>query len=88
MTPDFISAHRHSIGHRDEVLASATCGCFFCCETFPPSEVTEWTDESDDVGQTALCPRCGIDSVIGAASGYPLTPEFLRRMHDHWFWPS
>lgn len=34
---------------------------------------------------TALCPRCGIDSVIGSPSGYPVTPEFLGRTREHWF---
>ena len=24
------------------------------------------------------------DSVIGFASGYPVTGEFLKQMHDHW----
>ncbi len=30
-------------------------------------------------------PRCGIDSVIGSRSGFPLTPEFLAGMKQHWF---
>jgi hypothetical protein len=36
-------------------------------------------------GQTALCPKCGIDAVIGSASGYPISREFLAEMHRHWF---
>jgi hypothetical protein len=32
-----------------------------------------------------MCARCGIDSVIANASGYPITTEFLKKMHDHWF---
>ncbi|MCE7962609.1 MAG: hypothetical protein DYH05_08955 [Acidobacteria bacterium ACB1] len=32
-----------------------------------------------------LCPKCGIDSVIGSNSGYPINDEFLRRMRSHWF---
>jgi hypothetical protein len=39
-------------------------------------------DEGDG---TALSPECGIDSVIGSASGYPVTLDFLRRMQEHWF---
>jgi hypothetical protein len=46
-----------------------------------PSEIEEWTDE----GKTAMCPRCGIDSVIGSASGFPMSSNFLRQMHSHWF---
>ena len=85
MTPDVVRAHRHSIRHRDEILASTVCGCFHCCGTFPPSEIAEWTDAWEGVGQTALCPQCGVDSVIGFESGYPVTRAFLKQMHDHWF---
>jgi acetone carboxylase gamma subunit len=42
-------------------------------------------DERDGVGQTALCPECGIDSVIGDASGYPITEAFLGKMKTFWF---
>jgi hypothetical protein len=91
--PDVEAAHPHSIRHRSEVEASGVCGCFYCLAVFPPSEVTEWIDWPADTpagaenarGQTALCPRCSIDSVIGSASGFPITPEFLARMEAHWF---
>jgi hypothetical protein len=90
-TPDHIRAHRHSSQHRDETIASELCGCFYRCETFPPSEIQTWVDEfalrkeETPVGQTALCPRCRIDAVIESESGYPLTPEFLALMRSHWF---
>jgi hypothetical protein len=67
--------------HREEVMASAECGCFYCLSIFPTSRIVEWIDE----GQTALCPECLVDSVIGSASGYAITREFLERMHAHWF---
>jgi hypothetical protein len=51
----------------------------------PPSLVSEWLDEVNDVGTTAMCPRCGIDSVIGAASGFPISAEFLGAMRGYWF---
>jgi hypothetical protein len=62
------------------------CGCFYCRAIHPPSEITEWVDEDPaGGGQTALCPRCGIDSVIGDSSGFPVTLEFLEEMHRCWF---
>jgi len=79
------SAHRSSSGHRAEVLSSELCGSFYCCQTFRAAEIEDWVDEVDDVGTTALCPRCGIDTVIGSGSGVALTPEFLREMHNYWF---
>ena len=74
-------AHTHCSKHRTEVLSSESCGCFYCLETFAVSEIEDWTDDS----QTALCPKCGIDSVIGSAAGFTLTKEFLEKMHKHWF---
>jgi hypothetical protein len=83
--PDYISAHKQCIRHREEILRSEVCGCFYCLEIFKPQEIFEWIDEQNPAGQTALCPRCGIDSVIGSASGYPITLDFLTAMNRHWF---
>jgi hypothetical protein len=88
---DFILAHKHSSRHRPELMASRVCGCFYCLATFPADEIKRWIDDNIDPstpkenGQTARCPRCGIDSVIGDASGYAITDELLRQMHEHWF---
>ena len=80
------AAHARSIRHRAEIEASATCGCFHCKKTFAPSEIEEWTDTKNPAPeQTALCPRCGIDSVIGDKSGFALTSEFLTEMNEAWF---
>ncbi len=77
--PSVLIAHRASSYHRKAVEASAQCGCF-CCEClFAPSEIKEWIDG----GQTALCPRCGIDAVLG--SPWSVSPDFLAAMRKHWF---
>lgn len=87
MNEPHVVAHRFSRMHREQVLSSDACGCFYCLKTFRPAEIEEWVDEAPgtDVGQTALCPRCGIDSVLGSASGFPLTSDFLGRMKFYWF---
>jgi hypothetical protein len=88
---DIIAAHRCSSNHRESILASDACGCFYCLSIFSPVEMKDWLDvkadetEINESGQTALCPRCGIDSVIGSASGYPITREFLEKMNEYWF---
>jgi hypothetical protein len=79
---DIIDAHAHCANHREELQSSTIAGCFYCCETFPPSAIDEWIDD----GQCAMCPRCGIDSVIGDASGFPIRDkDFLREMNGFWF---
>ena len=84
--PDHIEAHRGCTNHREAVLASDKCACFYCCSFFPPSEINEWVDPAtDDMqgGTTALCPRCGIDAVLPMRPGIDLA--FLQRMHAYWF---
>lgn len=80
------AAHRHCGRHRTEVLKSDRCRCFYCLATFAPAEIKEWVDEdAQEQGQTALCPKCGIDSVIGSASGVPLDDAFFQKMRDFFF---
>lgn len=84
MTPEAlrcIDAHKHASRHRVELEASASCGCFFCFRTFPPASIKAWIDGK----QTALCPSCGVDSVIGSASTHRIDDAFLRKMHKHFF---
>jgi hypothetical protein len=80
-----VAAHRHSSNHRNEIMASEQCGCFYCLSIFSPGEITEWIDEVDEVCTTAICPHCGIDAVIGSRSGYPVSKEFLGAMRKQWF---
>ena len=83
---EYHSAHQYSSIHRKQILDSDICGCFYCCETFKPSSIDEWVDEDDNgIGQTAMCPRCGIGSVIGDKSGVNLSKEFLKGMYQVWF---
>ncbi len=80
MQPDYIEAHKHSIRNRSVLLVSEVCGCFHCRMIFRPNEIIEWWDEE----QTAVCPHCGIDSILGSAS-VALTPELLQAMQQYWF---
>jgi len=80
------AAHKKSIHHRSEIMASKVCGCFCCGHIFSPKEIEQWTDKNGKgVGQTAFCPKCSIDSVIGDSSGFPIIPEFLVAMKEYWF---
>ena len=74
-------AHEHCTKHRGEIERSELCGRFYCEKVFSPAEIEEWIDG----GKTAMCPHCGIDSVIGSASGFQLTKEFLHAMCEYWF---
>ena len=76
-------AHAHCTRNRDTLGRSESAGCFCCLHVYPPAEIKDWVQRDQD--ETAICPRCGVDAVIGSASGLDLTPEFLQAMEAHWF---
>ena len=78
---DYISAHQFSANNRKQLEQSAICGCFYCGKIFSPLEIEEWIPEK---AGTALCPYCGIDSVIGEASGFQITEQLLKEMNQYW----
>lgn len=80
----YTSAHKVCFRNRDAVMQSKQCGCFYCLSIFPPTEVTEWIKEDNDA-YTARCTKCGIDSVIPDAFGFPLDAVFLATMKKWWF---
>ena len=79
---EHIIAHRYSINHKPELKKDSVCGCFYCLAIFKPKRISGWIK---DTRGTAMCPFCHIDAVIGESSGYPITTQFLHRMHDYWF---
>jgi hypothetical protein len=77
---ELIKLHEQSSNNRDKLKKYLLCGCFYCAETFHPSEIEEWA-----VKDTAICPRCGIDSVIPLTIGATGNIQMLEEMFDYWF---
>lgn len=75
-------AHKSCSSHKTEILTADLCGCFYCKQTFLPSEIDEWIEEK--IGETAICPKCGIDSIL--SSKFPITDKlFFDRMNKYFF---
>jgi hypothetical protein len=86
MTPISLAhrAHPASNFNRAAIETGALCGCFYCEKVFSPDDqpIKMWTDYR----RTAMCPYCGIDSVISSADIPEITNEaFLRIMNKKWF---
>ena len=79
---DFIQAHEFASNHREPLLKDKKCGCFYCLDIFDPKEIKGWIAY---VSGTAVCPYCGIDSIVGEHSGFPIKKGFLRKMQQYWF---
>jgi len=71
---------KFSTNNRNDLEESVLCGCYYCRNVYDPKEIYEWID----AGETALCAKCGIDSVI-AGKVIKLTDDLLLNMHKHWF---
>lgn len=76
-------AHEYCFANKKMLENDKKCGCFRCCRIFSPKEIYDWSEDEPD--WTAICPYCGVDSVIGESCGYPLTKESLEKMHWEWF---
>lgn len=72
---------KYSNRNKVYVESSEKCACYFCLNYFDPSEIKEWIDG----GETALCPKCKIDSVLGD-SVVSLNEEQLKEANKYWFW--
>ena len=78
-----IKAHEKSSNHKEEILAKVISGCFYCRKVYPSKEIEEWIDEQNG-GETAICPKCNIDSVL--SSELPINEEnFLLAMNKYFF---
>lgn len=73
--------HKHTAIHIEEIMRSSRCWCISCEREFLPSEIDDWTDN----GETAICPYCHIDAVIGDASGLQLSKQLLRCLNKIYF---
>lgn len=65
--------------HREQLLASDVAACYYCFSKFAPGAVEAWCD-GDEQDQTALCPRCGVDAVVGFMG--PVDAAWLRTAHQ------
>lgn len=66
-----------SMKNRLAIEFTERCSCYSCMAVFAKEDIKEWTDQST----TALCPRCGVDSVL--PQNYEI--EELRNIHNYWF---
>lgn len=74
--------HKFSANNKPLLSASVLCGCFFCGRIFKKELITDTVN--DRGGKTALCPFCGVDSVL-PDNEVKITEELLLNMHKTWF---
>jgi len=87
-TQVYEDAIKHSYYNLSEVKSSKLAGCFHCKTTFTTDLVTEdkhciQVTPHGTQDPTVFCPFCGIDTVIGDLSGFPVeSQDFLEYLHN------
>jgi len=88
---DLKKMHGLATLNRHAIEASDQIGCFYCERIWDPLEfpIKEWIDEKADTlgdgNATAMCPFCGIDSILAKLSVGEITVRMLDLMRRHWF---
>ena len=86
---DYIKqAHKATFANEKQILASDSCTCFYCGHTFNPQAEQKlyWITEPPPKDKTLQCPMCGLDCLIGSASGFPIHDQaFIFQCTEAWF---
>ena len=73
-----------SSSHNRTVITAATkCVCFYCKKTTEPKDILEYCDN----GNTAICPHCGVDSIL-PNSAFPnniIDDNIVTQMQELYF---
>lgn len=67
------------IRNRQALSVAKNCVCLFCLQMINYSDIEEWVDK----GQTAVCPLCHIDSVLGFSGDFD--QELITTLHNYRF---
>jgi hypothetical protein len=74
--------HKLSSKHRQELQNSDSCFCFYCFKNFDYSDIVEWIESNE----CAICPKCGIDSVLpNIEKQYNLPMSDILEDMNHYF---
>ena len=73
--------HTYSVHNKKMVEESENCHCYYCQSTVDSGSVESYADD----GETALCPRCGINALIPDSVDEKIDANVLHDMHEYWF---
>lgn len=76
MKNNLTAIKKHIKNNEIEILGSQKAGCFFCGHEYSARKINDWANSRK--GMSAICPVCGVASVIGDASGLPTDSAFLK----------
>ena len=91
ISEDFIkSVHGSSLANEERIKATdGLCGCFCCGKIFSKKRIVDWIGEGAGRPRTAICPYCGVDSIITSeqpdGSRIEINDRLLQLMKTYYF---
>nr|MBE6545464.1 hypothetical protein [Oscillospiraceae bacterium] len=73
--------HAYASHNKELIEKSNKCYCFYCKSVFESGEIDSYLKNEE----TALCPKCHIDSVIPDSIDENIDENIILEMHDYWF---
>lgn len=73
--------HTYSSHNRNLIMLANRCYCFHCKTALDRHEIKEYADD----GQTAICPKCGIDAIIPDSIEDSIDEKTISEMQEYWF---
>lgn len=70
-----------AIKNKSLIDLSNKIGCFHCLKMVDKDQIKDFTDN----GQTAICPLCSVDSLVGDACGVAINNETLLQANNFWY---
>lgn len=75
------SAIEYATSNVEALRESEQAACYYCMKIYSALEVVEFIPEEN----TAICPKCGIDSVLPGTCGIEFSEENLNIINDYYF---
>lgn len=65
----------------EQIKQSQIGGCMACCSIYSADLIKDWIEEKGVYKKTAICIKCGIDSIIGDSSGLEINQKILKALN-------
>lgn len=85
LTEEQLQSYYSRIHSNDrEILNSDTCSCIFCRQTYSARDISDWISNPDGT-LNAICPICGMDTVIGDRKQGRIDHDDLKEINLRFF---
>ena len=68
--------HKLSSNHRELIKVANKATCFYCFNSIKYEDIADWIDNDN----TAVCPCCGVDSVVPN-----ITSNLIKHINKEYF---